>query len=125
MLDAKDADSVSYAINRLAKEYGNNFSAVFRSITADNGSEFAQLSETLNGLTEIYFTHPYTSCERGTNENHNGIICRYIPKGESMDSYHRKEIEQIANKMNQLPRKILNYATPQSCFEQELNKVVS
>lgn len=125
VLDARDADSVSYAINRLAKEYGNNFSTVFRSITADNGSEFAQLSETLNRLTEIYFTNPYTSCERGTNENHNGIIRRYIPKGESMDSYHRKELEQIANKMNQLPRKILNYATPQSCFEQELNKVVN
>lgn len=116
-IDAKDADSVTYAINQLIQEYGADFSLIFRSITADNGSEFAQLSETLKGLTDVYFTHPYTSCERGTNENHNPMIRRYIPKGASIDTYSRRFIEGIADKMNDLPRKILDYQTPSKAFD--------
>ncbi|OJG20106.1 integrase [Enterococcus canis] len=124
-IDAKDADSVTYAIQQLISEYGYSFSHIFRSITADNGSEFAQLSETLTGQSEVYFTHPYTSCERGTNENHNRMIRRYIPKGMSIDQYDRGFIQQIAAKMNRLPRKILNYATPEQCFEQALQIALS
>ena len=124
VIDAKDADSVTYAIKQLIQEYGSLFPVIFRSITADNGSEFSQLSETLEGLTEVYFTHPYTSCERGTNENHNRMIRRYIPKGESIDQYTRKYIEQIADKMNQLPRKILNYATPKELFEEAVQEIL-
>ena len=121
-IDAKDADSVTYAINQLIHEYGASFFHVFRSITADNGSEFAQLSETLKGITDVYFTHPYTSCERGTNENHNRMIRRYIPKGASIDAYSRRFIEGLADKMNDLPRKILNYQTPNEAFEQALKQ---
>lgn len=121
-IDAKDADSVTYAIKQLIHEYGTFFSRIFRSITADNGSEFAQLSTTLEGLTDVYFTHPYTSCERGTNENHNRMIRRYIPKGASIDDYSRRFIEGIADKMNHLPRKILGYQTPNEAFEQVLKQ---
>lgn len=125
VIDAKDADSVSYAIKKLMKEYGASFPRVFRSITADNGSEFAQLSEVLDGVTEVYFTHPYTSCERGTNENHNRMIRRFIPKGISLEPYNRQFIESIADRMNQLPRKILNYSTPKACFEEEINNLIN
>lgn len=124
-IDGKDADSVTYALKQLMSEYGTVFTQVFRSITADNGSEFSQLAETLKRKTEVYFAHPYTSCERGTNENHNRMIRRYIPKGTSIDSYNRRFIEQVADKMNQLPRKILNYETPASCFEQALKLALS
>jgi len=60
---------------------------VFKTIPTDNGSEFARLSE-LEELADtlVYFAHPYTSCEKGTNERHNGIIRRFIPKGKRIDS---------------------------------------
>ena len=116
---------MTYAINQLIHEYGASFSSVFRSITSDNGSKFAQLSESLSGLTDVYFTHPYTSCERGTNENHNRMIRRYIPKGASIDAYSRQFIEEIAEKTNQFPRKILGYLTPQTAFEQALKQTLS
>lgn len=88
-IDAEDANSVTYAIKQLISEYGSSFSHMFRSITVDNGSEFAHalLSETLAGRSEVYFIHPYTSCERVTNENHNRMIRHYIPKGMSIDQY--------------------------------------
>ncbi len=63
-------------------------SGSFKNITTDNGSEFASLSE-LEKLAEtlVYFAHPYTSCEKGTVERHNGLIRRFIPKGKRIDSY--------------------------------------
>ena len=54
---------------------------LFKSITSDNGTEFSSLSEAVSAVADVYFTHPYSSYERGTNENHNGIIRRFIPKG--------------------------------------------
>ena len=92
---------MTYAINQLIHEYGASFSSVFRSITSDNGSKCAQLSESLSRLTDVYFTHPYTSCERGTNENHNRLIRRYIPKGASIDAYSRIP----GNSLKKLPRR--------------------
>ena len=59
---------------RLSKE-------LFKSITADHGLEFSSVTQVIKSTAEVYFTHPYSSWERGTNENHNGIIRRFIPKG--------------------------------------------
>lgn len=62
---------------------GEIFPEVFKSINSDNGLEFAGLTE-IESITDskIYFAHPYTSCERGKNERHNGMIRRCIPKGK-------------------------------------------
>ena len=69
----KDKDSVMKVIAKITKEYGDKFSEVFKTITGDNGQEFADLS-TLELITstntKIYFTHPYSSFEKGTNERH-------------------------------------------------------
>lgn len=120
LIDGKDADSVAYSIKQLIYQFGpTNFKKVFKSITSDNGSEFATLTETLRDYSNVYFTHPYTSCERGTNENHNRMIRRKIPKHESMERYSRKDVQQIEDGMNDLPRKILGYRTPRQQFEQE------
>lgn len=116
VIDGKDTDSVTYAINQIINEFGEN---IFQSITADNGSEFANLATVLNGRTKVYYTHPYASSERGTNENHNGIIRRFLAKGESIDSKDRRTLESIADIMNELPRKILNYQRPREAFQQE------
>ncbi|MEI7501144.1 MAG: IS30 family transposase [Bacteroidota bacterium] len=82
-------------------------------ITNDNGKEFAQherISKELN--TNVYFAHPYHSWERGANENMNGLIRQYLPKGISFENVTNKHIYDIQNKLNNRPRKKLNFLTP-------------
>jgi len=59
-------------------------------------------------LYHIYFTHPFTSCERGTNERHNGLLRRFIPKGKSIEDFSDDEIAAIEEWINNLPRKIVS-----------------
>ena len=78
---------------------------IFKSITSDNGSEFATLTEAVSTVAEVYFTHPYSSWERGTNENHNGMIRRFIPKGTRLSNVCSERIRDINIWMNKYPRK--------------------
>ena len=71
----------------------------------------------------VYYTHPYTSCEKGTNERHNGIIRRFIPKGKRISDFSVDYISGIEMWCNSLPRKILNYHTPDEVFEDELDRI--
>ena len=83
-------------------------SQVFRTITTDNGSEFSRLSELENGTeTKVYFAHPYTSCEKGSIENHNGLLRRFIPKGKRIADYSDEDLLTVELWANGLPRKIL------------------
>jgi len=85
---------------------------VFKSITGDNGSEFSELSEQgEKHQIEVYFSHPYVSWERGSNERHNGLIRRFIKKGQPIHSYTDEQIKYVESWMNTLPRKILGYQT--------------
>ena len=107
---------------------GEQFSQVFKSITSDNGSEFADLS-TIESETEvntkIYFTHPYSFFEKVTNEHHNGLIRRFIPKGKRISDYSCDDIAFIEDWMNTLPRRILKYKTPEELFELHLDQIYS
>ena len=99
--------------------------SLFHSPT-DNGSEFATLSDLENlSKTLVYFAHPYTSCEKGSVERHNGLIRRFIPKGKRIDSYSDEQIAQIEVWCNSLPRKSLSYCTPDELFEDELDRLYS
>jgi transposase, IS30 family len=120
-LPDQSSESVMNALKILANDAGDLFQTVFKSITADNGSEFSELAslEEITG-TSIYFAHPYTSSERGTNERHNGLIRRFIPKGKSLLNYSIDDISKVQNWCNTLPRKILNYLTPDEAFDDEL-----
>lgn len=108
----------------LQETYGEHFGEVFKIITTDNGSEFSRLSD-LEELAEtlVYYTYPYTSCEKGTNECHNGIIRRFIPKGKRISDFGVDYISGIEMWCNSLPRKILNYRTPDEVFEDELDRI--
>lgn len=117
-LPAKSSWAVQRAMQKLKEDAGELFSLTFKSITADNGSEFSELA--LFEGSEIYFAHPYSSCERGTNEHHNGLIRRFIPKGRSINPYPVTAIEAIQCWCNTLPRRILGYMTPQEAFEREV-----
>lgn len=121
---SKTAEAVTEALNNIRKIYGDKFSEVFKTITGDNGSEFADLAklETVTN-TKVYFTHPYSSFEKGTNERHNGLIRRFIPKGKRISDYSSDDIAFIEEWMNTLPRKILKYKTPEELFEIHLDKI--
>jgi IS30 family transposase len=121
-ITGKNEVAVKETMESLSKN-NPNFPKLFKSITADNGSEFASLSEALQGLSELYFAHPYSSWERGTNEKHNGILRRFIPKGKSLKNYSSDQIKQITHWMNHLPRKILNYQTPTEAILTQFNQI--
>lgn len=117
-LENASQDAIKRAIDGLEKEYGQVFKEKFKSITFDNGSEFLgwQLLEismlSRKRRTTIYFAHSYSSWERGTNEVHNRIIRRFIPKGTNLALWNQEEISRIQDWMNNYPRKILGYRTP-------------
>jgi IS30 family transposase len=86
-------------------------------ITADNGSEFAHhenISKELN--TEFYFAHPYSSWERGLNENTNGLVRQYLKKGSDFNNVTDEYLVKIADQLNDRPRKSLGYASPNEVF---------
>lgn len=89
-----------------------------RTITADNGSEMMdhRRIERLTGA-RFYFANPYHAWERGTNENTNGLIRQYWPKGESLDHLTQHDCNAVARRLNTRPRKRLGYLTPEECYE--------
>lgn len=117
------AEAVDEALEALFLEFGDRYREVFKSITADNGSEFANLSKLEARGIQVYFTHPYTSCEKGTNECHNRMLRRFLPKGKRVSDYGADDILFFADVINNLPRKILNYRTPEQLFETELDRI--
>jgi len=87
-------------------------------MTGDNGSEFAaheQIAEALNA--DFYFAHPYSSWERGLNENTNGLVRQYLKKGAAFDDVTDDDLQIIMEKLNNRPRKTLDYRTPNEIFE--------
>ena len=88
-----------------------------QTITFDNGKEFAYHAQIKDALgADNYFAHPYHSWERGLNENHNGLIRQYLPKGMALDKVTDEEIILIQNKLNNRPRKLLGYKTPNEVY---------
>ncbi len=89
----------------------------FKTITLDNGNEFAGHKDIARELgCRVYFANPYRSCERGTNENTNGRLRRYFPKGINMHTVTEKELEDAVTEMNNTPRKCLGFLTPKDVF---------
>ncbi len=125
-IPGKTADAVMTAMEVLREEYGDEFfHKVFKSVTADNGTEFERLSELEQYGVKVYFAHPYSSWERPQNERHNRILRSYIPKGKSIEEYSAEQILQFADDINALPRKFLGYSTPEELFDDFLDQVYS
>jgi IS30 family transposase len=89
----------------------------FKTITADNGTEFHDYEsvERATGV-KFYFATPYHSWERGSNENFNGLLRQYLPKRTSQAGLTQRDCDRIAKKLNTRPRKRLGYRTPEECF---------
>ena len=112
----KTQKSVKKALDRLEREYGTRFTEVFKTITVDNGSEFLNSAELESSVrkpgtkrTKIFYAHPFSAWERGSNENANKLIRRFIPKGTDISKLKQKDIRRIENWMNNYPRKIHGY----------------
>jgi IS30 family transposase len=111
---SKHAEIVKDAIIKLLKSE----KAYLHTITFDNGKEFAYHAKLKKALgADSYFAHPYCSWERGLNENHNGLIRQYLPKGMELNKVTQKEIRAIQNKLNNRPRKLLDYKTPNEVYD--------
>ena len=107
--------------NRKSKTVTQIFAQIFnnqpkylsRSMTYDNGMEMANHKWLANETgINIYFAHPYSSWERGTNENTNGLIRRFLPKGTDFRTVSEKRLQDIQNNLNNRPRKVLGFRTP-------------
>jgi len=131
-LPDKTNKSVLRILNSIEKNCGPRaFRQQFQSITADNGSEFLNVDDLQSSLlskqqrTIFFYAHPYSSWERGSNENANKIIRRFIAKGRKMEDFTRSTISAIEDWINNYPRKILNFKSAHDLFQHELQKVAA
>ena len=131
-MKAHTSESIKEAIDSLVIKYGERFSKIFKSMTTDNGHEFLNYDkieisclEKNKRRTEVYYTDPYSSWQKGMNENCNGILRRFIPKGTDLNSIPKEKLEEILRKINGKPRKILGFISADKRFEEELNKIVA
>lgn len=128
LLPNRKAETITRAVNALERKHGAvNFRAIFKSITVDNGSEFAAAEDLEKSCinktlprTKVYYAHPYSSWERGTNENNNGMIRRKLPKGTTFESVSAADVAAVADWMNTYPRRLLGYKTSEMLYQEEL-----
>jgi IS30 family transposase len=121
-LPNKKSETVTNAFARKL----NTFEESLRiTMTYDNGTEMAY-HKSLTDQTgmSIYFAHPYSSWERGTNENTNGLVRRYYPKKTDFNTITEDQLERLQNRLNNRPRKVLGYYTANEMLQAEINKTL-
>ncbi len=123
---------VTEAINTLEEKYGENFKKIFKTMTTDNGHEFLNYDnierskkDRRRKRTKVYYTDPYSSWQKGMNENCNGILRRFIPKGIDLNKITKEKLEEVLKKINGKPRKILGFMSADKRFEEEIMKIVA
>ena len=129
-LPDKTQASVHKALRGIERDYSPpRFRQIFKSITVDNGSEFLDF-EALEGSsfskqprTRIFYAHPFASWERGSNENTNRLIRRFVAKGRDIAHFTKTTVAQTEDWINNYPRRILGFMTPGDLFAQELKAI--
>ena len=126
------AASVVKALDGIERAYGAGlFAKVFQTITIDNGSEFSdyegleQSCRKKGARTKVYYCHPYSSYERGSNENQNKMIRRHYPKGVSLDKVTPADTRKLEKWINNYPRGIFDYYTSADLYEACINSLIS
>ena len=127
MKDRK-ANTVVKAIKKLKNKYPElkeyKINEIFKSITFDNGVEFSNWIAIEKYLkTTIYFAHPYSSCERGSNENGNKLLRKFLPKSCNINNYTDDYVMNANELINTKIRKILGYKSSLELFTIELEKL--
>jgi IS30 family transposase len=117
-IESKDAEIVKNATIELLQ----NWKPFLQTITSDNGKEFAK-HQSIAAILEVdyYFANPYCSWERGANENLNGLIRQYFPKGSEFSLITNEQVENVVNKLNNRPRKRHQFNSPNEVYLQKLN----
>jgi IS30 family transposase len=122
-MKAQRQECVVEVIDRLERKYKTKFPERFKSFTMDNGCEFlcsTQLEASIlhgqNHRTTVYYAHPYSAWERGSNEVANKLIRRFIPKGANISKYSHQDIRRIEHWMNNYPRRIFGYRTANEVY---------
>ena len=124
-LKSKEAKEVAKALDILEKIYKKEFSNKFKTITFDNGPEFRNWksleksydNRKKRSRTQVYYAHPYRSGERGSNENGNRLIRRFIPKGKDITLISEEFIKYVENWINNYPRAMFNYKSTNQILE--------
>ena len=116
-------------VDKIERQWGANFRKIFKSITVDNGTEFSDakgLERARRGKktrTSVFYCHPYSSYERGSNENQNRLIRRHVPKGTDLDCISKKRVKEIETWINEYPREIFGGLYSDVLFQEELKKL--
>ncbi len=117
-LTAKDTETVTNALIKNARKLPQE---LYKSLTWDRGKEMAAHKRfTLATDIKVYFCDPHHPWQRGTNENTNGLLRQYFPKGIDLSAYSQAKLNAVARKLNERPRKTLNYETPAERFHQSV-----
>lgn len=121
----KKAESVVKCLNKLEYKYGKDFRKIFKSITVDNGTEFSDFNGIERSIykgkrVDVYYCHPYSSCERGSNERINRDIRRLLPKGTNFTPCTDEEIQAVQDWVNDYPRAIFGYESAAVKFAEQL-----
>ena len=124
-LPNKRAENVAKALDKIEKKYKKEFRKKFKTITFDNGGEFRNWESieksydkrNKKARTQVYYAHPYRSGERGSNENNNRLIRRFIPKGTDITLISDEFIQVIEDWINNYPRAMFNYKSTNQILE--------
>jgi IS30 family transposase len=117
-VDTKHASEVAAAITQAFLDMPASW---LKTLTLDNGTEFAKHEDIARALPlNIYFADPYAPYQRGTNENTNGLLRRYFPKGTDLQKVTEQELNRAVEALNNRPRKKLGYRTPNNVFQNSL-----
>ena len=125
----RTAISTVRALNRIERRFGALFPRVFQTITVDNGGEFSDVKSLEQSIlrkekrTKMYYCHPYTSCERGSNECANKMIRRKFPKGTDFNKVSRATVKKTEEWINNYPREILGWKTSEIVFAECLEEL--
>ena len=128
-IQTQSTAAVIKALNRLEFRYGKLFKRIFKTITVDNGTEFSNckgIEKSIYGKgqrTKVYYCHPYSSWERGSNERINREIRRLIPKGTDLAQFTETQIQAVEEWVNNYPREIFGFETSNERFTRELAKI--
>lgn len=124
-INGKTTDGVADAMKQIYSNFRERFSEIFRTITTDNGSEFAAFSDMETYGTKVYFAHPYSSWERPVNERSNRLLRKFVRKGIPISKFTDEQILMFSDSINSTPRKRLGYRSPEELFENFLDKIYS
>lgn len=129
LLPQKTSSCVVAALDNVERRMDGLFPRIFKSITVDNGAEFADcdgIERSINTgrRTKLYYCHPYSSWERGSNENQNKLIRRFFPKGKDLNRVTRKQVKIAEEWLNAYPRRIFGYKSARDLWEKEIMLIV-